>query len=533
VIYSSEGVVTPESVSAARNTRAERLERQLAGDIDNILLMALRKEPERRYGSVEQFANDLRRHLQGHPVTARPDTVRYRTSKFIRRHRMGVFAAALFVITLVGGILATSWQWHLANRERIRAEMRFRDVRGLANAVLFELHDAILPLPGSTRARELLVKRAQQYLDSLASESTGDDGLQRERAMAYERIGDVLGLPVQANLGQSGEALATYRKALKIEKDLLASNESSEELRRDMARLYNRICRVEQNTGQFKESLESCRQAGSIQKDLLEHRPEDIDLRGDLASTYQNMAGAYFALGDWARTEEQRSHALAEFQELYRLRPDSEAFLYGLANAYHRMANLQDQTKQLAQAKANILEAIRLFNISSERYPKDIRKRLDWTFAQQRLGSILISMGDLHGALDAFQKVLPVREQLRSLDPQDARAQLNLANSHASIGYALLEMGKPREAQDHFENQRKIGEDLVRVDPMAVSYSYSLSEAYENLGRVAHRLGQEQRARTYLNDALKIYDALRDRNAISAEYAEVPDRIKKELGEVR
>jgi Tfp pilus assembly protein PilF len=65
---------------------------------------------------------------------------------------------------------------------------------------------------------------------------------------------------------------------------------------------------------------------------------------------------------------------------------------------------------------------------------------------------------------------------------------------------------------------------------MAVSYSYSLSEAYENLGRVAHRLGQEQRARAYLNDALKIYDNLRERGAISAEYAEVPDRIKKELG---
>ena len=94
-------------------------------------------------------------------------------------------------------------------------------MRGLANAVLFELHDAIMPLPGSTHARELLVKRAQQYLDSLASESSGDDGLQRERAMAYERIGDVLGLPVQANLGQSAEALVSYRKALEIEKGLI------------------------------------------------------------------------------------------------------------------------------------------------------------------------------------------------------------------------------------------------------------------------------------------------------------------------
>ena len=169
VIRASENGVTPESVSEARNTRPDRLERQLAGDIDNILLMALRKEPERRYDSVEQFANDLRRHLQGHPVSARPDTLRYRTSKFIRRHRAECWPRRCFVMTLLGGIVTTSWQWHVATRERIRAEKRFQDVRGLANAVLFELHDAIVPLPGSTHARELLVKRAQQYLDSLAT----------------------------------------------------------------------------------------------------------------------------------------------------------------------------------------------------------------------------------------------------------------------------------------------------------------------------------------------------------------------------
>ncbi|MEO8597431.1 MAG: protein kinase [Candidatus Solibacter sp.] len=533
VIRTSDNEITPDSIANARNTRADRLERQLAGDIDNILLMALRKEPERRYASVEQFANDLRRHLQGHPVSARPDTLRYRTGKFIKRHRRGVLAAAMFVVTLVGGIFTTSWQWHVATRERIRAEKRFQDVRGLANAVLFELHDAIMPLPGSTHARELLVKRAQQYLDSLASESTGDDGLQHERAMAYERIGDVLGLPVQANLGLTAEALVSYRKGLAIEKELLAHNPTHENLRLDVARMYNRICRVEQSTGNFPESLNSCNQAAAIQKEVLDRHPDDVNLRGDLASTYQNVAGSYLAMGDYARTEEQRSRALAEFQELYRKQPDNETFLYGLANAYHRMANLQEQTKHYAQARVNVLEAIRLFNISSERYPKDIRKRLDWTFAQQRLGSILISMGDLKGALDAFQQTLPIREQLRALDPRDARAQLNLANSHASIGYVLLELGKARDAQDHFEQQRKIDVELMKLDPLGVSYNYSLSEAYENLGRVALKLGQKERARALLKDAQQIYDDLSARGAISAEYSQVPARIQKELSEAK
>ena len=529
VVHTTDGDATPDAVCSARNTKPDRLERLLAGDIDNILMMALRKEPERRYGSVEQFANDLRRHLQGHPVTARPDTIRYRTGKFIQRHRTGVFAAALFLVTLIAGIVTTSWQWHVANRERLRAEQRFQEVRGLANSVLFELHDAIVPLPGSTHARELLIKRAQQYLDSLATESGGDDSLTHERAMAYERVGDVLGLPVQPNLGKSGEALASYQKALEIERGLAARDPADSVLQRDMAKIYNRICRVEQNTGKFRESLESCREAGRIQEEQLRLRPGDVELRGDLASTHQNMAGAYFSLGDWAHTEEQRSRVLQEFQELHRLQPGNDSFLYGLANAYHRMANLEEQTKHLAAAKTNALQAIELFNQLSERHPKDILKRVDWTFAQQRLGSILISLGDLNGALAAFEKVLPIREQLRAMDTKDARAMLNLAHSHASIGYVLLETGNALTAQAHFEQQRKLDEELIRLDPIGVEYRYSLSEAYENLGRVALRLGQKERGNTYLRDALKVYDELSARGAISAEYAKVPARIRSEM----
>ena len=532
VIAGSDDGVTPETVCSARNTRPERLQRQLAGDLDNILMMALRKEPERRYCSVEQFANDVRRHLQGHPVTARPDTIRYRAGKFIQRHRGGVFAAAMVVVTLIAGIITTSWQWHVANRERQRAEQRFQDVRGLANSVLFELHDAIVPLPGSTAARELLIKRAQRYLDSLASEPGVDDSLQHERAMAYERIGDVLGLPVQPNLGQSAGALASYHRALEIERQLADHDYANiTVLRRDMARIYNHVCRVEQETGKFKESLENCRESSRIQEEQLRLHPDDVVLRADLATTYSNMAGAYLALGDYAHTEEQRSQVLREFQELHRMQPDNESFLYGLANAYHRMANLQEQTKHYAAARTNVLQAIELFDQISARHPKDLLKRSDWTFAQQRLGSILISTGDLKGALSAFEQVLPIREQLQHLDPKDARARMNLANSHASIGFVLLAVGQAREARAHFEQQRKLDEELIRLDPIGVAYSYSLSEALENLGRVALRLGDKERGKTYLREALKIYDELSARGAISAEYAGVPARIRSELGE--
>ncbi len=84
--------------------------------------MAMRKEPARRYASVGQFSEDIRRHLEGLPVIARKDTVAYRTSKFVNRHRIGVAAAALVVLSLVGGIVATLIQVRTARRERAKAE---------------------------------------------------------------------------------------------------------------------------------------------------------------------------------------------------------------------------------------------------------------------------------------------------------------------------------------------------------------------------------------------------------------------------
>jgi non-specific serine/threonine protein kinase/serine/threonine-protein kinase len=532
VVPLREPGAAPEQVSEARSTRPDRLERRLAGDLDNILLMALRKEPARRYASVEQFAGDLRRHLSSQPVTARPDTIRYRTGKFIRRHRTGVAAAALLAVSLVGGIVATSWEAHKANLERARADRRFSEVRSLANSVLFELHDAIASLPGSTQARELLVKRARRYLDGLARESAGDDGLQRERAVAYQRIGDVLGLPTRPNLGRTAEALVSYTKALDIMKDLAARHSGDHGLQGDLAAIYNGICQAHQSSGHFRESLDACLSAERLLQARLNADPGNLRVRADLASTYQNTAGAYSNLGEWDHSRDQRLRALGEFQELHRRQPGEEIYLSELATAYHRLAGLQEQVGQFHEAKTNSLQAVALFNEAAGRHPADIRRRLGWTFAMQRLGSVLLSLNDFPGALDAFSKVLPIRRQLLALDPHDVRAIVNLNNSHAAMGVVLLAMGRVREAEPHFEEQLRIASGLVERDPLRVEHQYSLSEAYENLGRVEAKLGQRGRALERLNEALKIYEALAARNAVSAEYAQVPGRIRRELAEV-
>jgi serine/threonine protein kinase len=119
------------------------LSRALAGDLDTIVLKALDKDASRRYDSVDRLSADVQRHLDGAPILARPQTFGYRASRFIRRHRLAVGAAALVFMSLVVGLGAAVWQQRIASRERQRADRRFNDVRALAHAFVFDFHDAI------------------------------------------------------------------------------------------------------------------------------------------------------------------------------------------------------------------------------------------------------------------------------------------------------------------------------------------------------------------------------------------------------
>ena len=163
---------------------ASRLRRILRGDLDNIVLKALRKEPQRRYVSVEQFAEDIRRYVEGLPVGASKDSWSYRGGKFLRRNRVVVVAGTLVVMILIAGLIVTVREARIAAQNERRAQQHFNDVRQLADSLMFEVHDSIQDLPGATPARQLIVQRSLEYLNRLARESGGEISLERELANA-------------------------------------------------------------------------------------------------------------------------------------------------------------------------------------------------------------------------------------------------------------------------------------------------------------------------------------------------------------
>jgi tetratricopeptide (TPR) repeat protein len=199
-------VVTPEAAEQ-RSTTLGRLRRALAGDLTTILQRALAYAPADRYPSVEQFADDLDRHLADRPILARPQTIGYRARKFVVRHRLPAGIAVLALAAIAAGVASTIVQKRVA-------EHRFQEVRQLAHYVLFELYDGVSNLSGSTRLRAEMAKRSTGYLNALASEAQRDNGLRLELAEGYLRLGDIQGNLMLSNLGDTPSALASYQKGL-------------------------------------------------------------------------------------------------------------------------------------------------------------------------------------------------------------------------------------------------------------------------------------------------------------------------------
>src|SRR5262245_21413229 len=205
-----KAVLTAEPVPASQAAGlAPPTSRQLRGDLDNILARAIAKDPNRRYTSAQQLAEDIDAYRAGLPVRARPDTIGYRAQKFVGRHRFASAFAGLTVLFLVAGVAVSTWQASVARR-------RFNDLRQLAHTVVFDVNDTLSAIPGTTAARKLVVETALHYLDRLGRDNLSDPQLREELAAAYVRIGEVQGGAFLANLGDSAGALESFRKALAI-----------------------------------------------------------------------------------------------------------------------------------------------------------------------------------------------------------------------------------------------------------------------------------------------------------------------------
>ncbi len=460
--------ITGEEIARRREMQLARLKRRLSGDLDNIILMAMRKTPHRRYKSAEDLASDIERHLSGMTVVARPPTWDYRAGKFIRRHRGAVAAAAVVAAALVGGLAATTWQWRTAEAERARAEAaeaglaeRVEQLRRMAGA-FDEVERDLDTTEAATAARVALSRAVVRTLEELAPAFEGDATLRLELAAGYRRAGRLAVGPV----GRAGEALTHLRRADEL---IGALDADDAEVRLERASIDYELSRALERAGQPDEAGERA------------------------ASAAEGALGVADASDDPAAARRLAGDALEQLAFIRQTRGD----LGGANEAARR--------------------GIELWLDLAEREPGDADNRLGLAMAYERLGRIAVAESDQEGALAAYGRALASAEGVADADPTNGEAVRRAAMLSMRRAYPLIALGRFEEAQASFARAQSLLEGTFSADPLNGRAFQELAQSYEGAGDAWFGAGDWERALSAYRAFLSRAEAAVERDPASRQ----------------
>jgi non-specific serine/threonine protein kinase/serine/threonine-protein kinase len=555
----------------------EQMIRSLRGDLDWIILTAMRKDPMRRYLSVEAFSEDLHRYMDGRPVTARPDTFSYRAGKFLRRNKLGAAAVLIIAATLAGGIIST-------RREQARTKASFNDVRALANSILFEISDAIRDLPGSTPARLLLVERAQTYLDKLAHESGNDLSLDKELAEAYKKIGEVQYRVGYPNLGDITGALASARKELAL-RESISAKDHSVAANLAVAEAHMRLGELLDGTADPQAAEAHIAQALAIRETLFAANPKNVDVRSDLARSYriagdrQEMEGhaqrfydmiqkalriregllsenpgdestqrqystdlvrAGDSLGspnqtNLGRYDEARmtyERALAIRQSLASSNPSNSVAQRDVSNVYQRLGSLLEHTgsyqDSLEMSRKGLAIVERLF----EADPANFEVRRDIMILYGQLGRAYLKLKDYAAAERSLRTALDVASELIAKNPGSERSRDDQADSSYQLAICLAATERDAEALEDLKWSTATWENLLAKQQDSGQYKIKMMRALEATADIHARQKDLNNAREELRRAYDLSLELRAQDRFNQEDRDMPERLSRLLAEL-
>jgi serine/threonine protein kinase len=441
----------------------------LKGDLDNIILKALRKEPAERYASVGQFSEDIRRYLEGLPIRARPHTFSYRATKFIKRNRIAVIAAAFVFLSLCVGITIAIWQAHRAEQQRILAEKRFADVRQLANSVVFKYHDAIADLEGSTAVREMLVKDALQYLDALAADAGQDNELKKELALAYLKLGDAQGKIYAANIGNTEGALASYQKSVTLLEEVAKDAPGDAKAKAGLIKAYDSLAFLRLRTG------------------------------GNAPELVEKSLNLYDELEKLEPADDERRMQLVELLIRY---GDTRA---GFENSLREHLKASAVAEKLVEADSHNPEKLRQLVRTYQRIGTDF----------QRLGDKARQENKPEAAREFFRQSLEYQrrmfaetEKLYALAPEKPSNRRYLALAFINLSDSLGRNGHTDEALQMLEKAQKILEEHLRLDPKNNETKFDLAEIFNTFADIYSEAGKRENFSQYLRKALELNEEI-------------------------
>jgi len=419
-------------------------------DVAAILEKVLHTDPAHRYRSADDLCDEIHRFLDGKAVLAVQDSFAYRAAKFLRRQWVPVSAMAAVLLALTLGTVVSLWQARVAER-------RFAEVRQLSNRFLFEFEGTIHSVPGTTKARELVVKTAQEYLDRLAAEGGSglfgrrDPALVHELAEAYRKLGDVQGNPVDSNAGDSRAALASYRKALVLRESVGDETASDTKVRVGYLAAITSAANAEAVSGDSALALRLLEKAVVVAESWLKKGSGDADLLNAVANAYSQLSSrqryskAYdSAVSNAKRSLELRRQALA-------LRPGDDKMQRAVAVSYWSVAAAEKIAGQAEDAVRTFTTTVELLRRIAAADPGNAQIRREvlgasWLLASSLHDLLAKQKKSLESSVPLWEDALRTGIQLLKEDPANALVESDVTLISLGLANTLQELHRPKEA---------------------------------------------------------------------------------------
>ena len=510
------------TIAEARQTSPAKLQRLLAGDLELIVLQALHKEPERRYATAEQFAEDIDRFLQLRPVRAHRDSRFYRAGKFIRRHPVATALGLFMATALTAGLIGSAIGLSRARRDRDRAETSFQIARNAVDELftrideqrqfealglqpiratllenLLRYYENILDLRGNDPGARALAAEAQHRIaridhliglpdiaawqleraidryEELIAHDPGETRYQDDLASLLDELGEVL-LSME---GRSTEALPFLERAQSLLEVGLAAGPKATARRRELARVLGNLAEVERAANHPDRAQANLTRAIGILDDLIAANPQKVDDRIALAS-------AQIALGRvLSASPETFEQAVAAFTKGIDIRrainqehPDRFDQVHELAQDLGDLAATEQKAGRLEAAVQSENQALELFEQLDRRFPDMVSYQTALYLAYDMAGQLRSQQGEIKLALRLAGQTRTVLERLVAQHPRELVFQIHLSRCHGFIGRLLCQSRRFTEALRSFQRTVDLLESLPQLDP-ANSYQLAVNLA--------------------------------------------------------
>ena len=463
----------------------------LARDLDAIVLKSMRYEPAERYPTVDAFADDLRRALDGRAVEARGGALAYRAQKFYGRNRGSLWAVAATVLVLLAGTVAMARQGRIARAEEIRAEQGVEQERQLAHLLLFDYFTELQQIPGSTDAQRHAVSNALGFLDGLAASAPGD-AVKLESVRAYTAMGQLQGSPYFQNLGDGPGGLVTLNKALPMAEALVRTDPRKPEYRNGLIGVQMVLGQVLMGLSKPKQALVYLQAAADSSREAAERPGASLDsilqasrVQGMLCDTYSYRGSGMLVDVAKATAAGEKMYAL----DLRGLRdhPPCPNCQHGMVIALTKLGSIEE-ANDVERAYSDYNQALALLR----GLPADQQNRVpiqrSYGIVRTRLIALEIYAGREPTALIEEERSKEL--QAIAADPLDVRARYDLAGLDSSMMDGYHAVGNYTMNLLTATRFLETTTTLVKLRPKNQTYQYLQATAMLHHGRAMVETGQ-------------------------------------------